>query len=583
MIFEPVAAIDLPESPDRLANATLDDLTPHYRALAEQPLDDVSVWLERWSRLEALFGEAATAAEIEYDRDTADEAKQQAALRFGSELSPQLEAWRVRLGERLVASGHAEPGLETTLARWRNRIELYREANTPLVSEAEALSTAYRGRIGSMTAEWEGRRLTPSQLRPFAASGDRQVRERAVRAFFRPYVEARDELAATFDRLLELRFEMARIAGFPSYLEYQHRRLHRFDYTPADCLRFHAAVEETVVPALCRIYERRAAVMGLPGGRVRPWDAIDNHVAVPDPLGRPPIRPFTTESELVEHGRNVFTAVDPELGDRFGRLAEAGLLDLMSRPGKAPGAFCATLPFRKLPFVFMNGAGVAGDVDTLLHECGHAFHAFEVAENLPLVFQWDPGSEMDEVASMAMELLARPYLGRDRGGFYEPGDERRARIEHLEELLAGLAHIASVDAFQHWAYSAPTPPDADARDQHWLELRRRFEPGVDWTGWEAERVARWYEQLHFFSHPLYYIEYGIAQLGALQVWRNARRDQRQAVADYRAALALGGSRPLPELYAAAGAELVFDAESMRPLVDLVESELESLRAGEPGV
>jgi len=571
-------SLTLPGSPDAFRDATLDGVVPYYRELAERPLGDVEAWLADWSRLESLFSDAETAAQIAYDRDTTDPEKEAAALRFSSEISPQLEPWRVRLAERAVQSGYTRPDLQTTVRRWRNEIELFREENVPLFAELEKLSSRYSKITGGMTVDWEGERLTPSQVRPYAAAGDRTVRERAFRAFFRPYVDAHHELAAVFDRMYELRQQAARNAGFDSYRDFAHRQKHRFDYTPADCERFHDAVERTVVPAVERIYRRRARLLGL-DGEVRPWDAVDNHVAVPDPLGRPPVRPFSTQEELVRAAQRVFDRVDPELGGFFGRMVEAGMLDLMARPGKAPGGYCATLPHRGLPFIFMNSSGIANDVDTLLHESGHAFHALEALSHLPLIFQWHAGSEMAEVASMSMELLGSPYLERAAGGFYTAEEARRARYAHLEELLVGIAHIASVDAFQHWIYTSGEGGDAQARDQAWLRIRDRFQRGIDWSGCEAERIARWYEQIHFFNYPFYYIEYGIAQLGALQVWRNALGDRREAVAAYKRALALGGSRPLPELYAAAGAQLVFSAEEMAPLVELVEEELDSLAEG----
>jgi oligoendopeptidase F len=572
-----VTPASTPSSPDSFRDATLESVLPYFRELAERPLDDPAAWLADWSDLECLFDEASVKAQIAAVCDTADEAKRADELRFTSDIAPHLEPWRVKLGERLVASGFTAPGLETTIQRLRNRIALFRDENVPLVAELERLGSEHRRIVGGLTSEWEGERLTPPQLRPFAASEDRAVRERAFRAFFRPYIEARDELAGLYTQMLDLRGRMARNAGFASYRDFGHQQLNRFDYSPADCLRWHDAVEATVVPAIRRIYARRARLMGLDSDLIRPWDAIDSHVASPDPLGRPPVRPFGTADELVAGSLRVFEQVDATIGSQIRRMVEAGSVDLMSRPNKASGAFCATLPYSRLPFVFANSVGIAGDVDTFLHECGHAVHAFEATEHLPLMFEWDPGSEMAEVASMSMELLARPYLARARGGFYDDGDMKRTSRDHLEEILVGLGHIAAVDAFQHWAYTSADAADPDLRDRQWLELRDHFEAGVDWSGCEAERVARWYEQPHFFDYPLYYIEYGLAQLGALQVWRNARRDQAGAVAAYRRALALGGTRPLPELFAAAGAELVFSAEAMAPLVEEVEEELERLR------
>ncbi len=566
----------LPTSPEDLRDATLDDLKPLYQELVERPLDDVDAWLEDWSRLESLLQDAAYTAETAYDRDTQDAAKERAALRFSSEINPQLEPLRVQLARRLVESGHTRADLETTIARYRNRIELFRAENVPLVSESEKLSSQYSKVVGAMTVEWEGRRLTPSQLRPYAASGDRGVRERAWRAFFAPYVDARDELAGIFDQLYELRQRMARNAGFENYRDFAHRQKNRFDYTPEDTMRFQEAVEATVVPAVERIYRRRARQMDLAGDLIRPWDALDSHVASPDPLGRPALRPFDTEGELIETARRVFDGVDPDLGEFFQRMVDNDMLDLMARPGKGPGGYCATFPWKRLPFIFMNGSGVSNDVTTLLHEAGHAFHSIEAMEHLPLIFQRFPGSEMAEVASMSMELLSAPYLKREAGGFYDTEELRRARVDHLEEVLASVAHIASVDAFQHWIYTSGEGDSASGRDREWLRLRDRFQRGIDWDGCEKERVARWYEQVHFFAYPFYYIEYGIAQMGALQVWRNALTDQADAVRRYRAALALGGSRPLPDLFAEAGAKLVFTEQDMAPLVELVEEELSNL-------
>jgi oligoendopeptidase F len=254
------------------------------------------------------------------------------------------------------------------------------------------------------------------------------------------------------------------------------------------------------------------------------------------------------------------------------------LLDLDSRKGKAPGGYCTSFPFRGRPFIFMNAAGVQGDVETLLHEAGHAFHVFE-AHAIPLYWQRHPGSEMAEVASMSMELLTAPYLTTENGGFYADADARRARIEHLDGVLQALPHIAAVDAFQQWIYTSGEGHDRDARDGAWLRIRARFEQGIDWTGLEQERIARWFRQLHIFLYPFYYIEYGIAQIGALQVWRNSRTDHAGALAAYRRALALGATKPLPELFGAAGARLAFDAETMGQLVTLVESELASLETG----
>jgi oligoendopeptidase F len=563
-------AVDLPESPDAFKNAGWEDVLPYYEDLASRPLDRSSVeaWLADWSLLESLLSEAGALAGFAYSCDTSDPAREAAQLRFGTQITPRAREQRAHLQERLVGLDYVRPGLETTVQRFSNQMRLFAPANVPLFAELSKLETNWSKINGAMTVRWDGEEKTPAQLLPFLESNDRAVRERAFRMRARPYIEQRELLAGIFDRMYDLRQQIARNSGFENFRDYAHLEKNRFDYTPEDCFRFHEAVESAVLPAVERIMRRRRAHMGL--DRLRPWD-----VSV-DPRGRPPLKPFTEVPTFIARAADVFAHVDSEFGRYYRRMAEANLLDLDNRKGKAPGGYCQTLAFRKMPLIFMNAVGVDDDVRTLLHEAGHAFHSFE-ASSLPLLFQRHPGSEFAEVASMSMELLASPFIDEDNGGYYSEGDAVRSRADLLERIVLFFPHCASVDAFQQWIYLDNDGRDAGARDRKWLELRQRFEgSSLDWTGLEAERIARWYQQPHFFGSPFYYIEYGIAQLGALQVWRNSLRDPQHAVRDYRGALSLGATRPLPELFKAAGARLMFDSKGMRELISVVEEELAKL-------
>jgi oligoendopeptidase F len=568
-----MSATTRPITPEELRDAGWDQIQPFYEELAERPLGDPGAWLTEWSGFEEVLGEAHSVAHTAYTGDTTDPAKEEAQLRFASQIAPRAEEQRVRLGRRLLESGFTRPDLETMLARQRNQDDLFRAESVPLMAELQRLASSWQKLVGGFSADWEGRRLALPALRAFEASPDRSVRERAYRKHFAPYVASRDEIATIFDRMLELRQQVAHNAGLANYRDYAHRQKNRFWYSVDDCLAFQEAAAATVVPAVARILERRRRAMGLDA--LRPWDAVDGHCGVADPEGRPALKPFGDGAELAERAEAVFGRVDPIFGGYFGTMRAERLLDLDSRPGKAPGGYCTNLPHRKRPYIFMNGTGTEGDVSTILHEAGHAFHNFE-ASRLPVLMQRHPGHEMAEVASMSMELLAAPHIGRGSGGFYSPDEERRARTTHLQGRLFNLAHIAAVDAMQQWTYTDPAGADRDARDHKWLELRARFQPGVDWAGLEDLRVARWLAQPHFFTSPFYYIEYGIAQMGALQVWRNSLSDQAGAVAAYRDALALGGTRPLPELFRAAGARLVFDVNGMAELVSLVEDQTAQL-------
>ena len=564
----------LPSSPGALSKAKWEDIVPFFDELAERPIDPGSIesWLQAWSTLEELVTEAAAVAMIAYTIDTSDPDKEADHLRFSTEILPKMEERSVELARRLVETAYSTPALATTLARFRTAITIFREANVPIFAELEELSARYQRITGSMTVEWEGQERPLPQLQPFLKSPDRAVRERAFLTATRPYIEQHGPLAELFDRMFALRQRAAKNAGFDNFRDYIFPAKFRFDYSPADCERFHDAVERTVAPAVERMLEIRRKRLGL--DVLRPWD-----LAV-DPYRSSPLRPFEDVEEFVGKARRVFDRVDPVLGNEFQTMIDEQLLDLDSRKGKAPGGYCETLHHRGRPFIFMNAVGLVDDVMTLLHEAGHAFHAF-ASHRQPLIWQRHPGSEAAELASMSMELLAGRHLVQPTG-YFTAEDYRSAWLEHLEDILLSLVHIASVDAFQTWIYTSGEGHDAGARDAAWLRIRSRFERGVDWSGLEQERIARWYRQLHIFMYPFYYIEYGIAQIGALQVWRNSLKDPVRAVGAYREALALGAVRGLPEMYRTAGARLSFDAETIGPLVELVRSEIDRLRAELPG-
>jgi oligoendopeptidase F len=566
--------VQAPPTPATFADATWDDIAPWYAALADRPLDaddsaGIEQWLADWSALESALMEAAARANVDYSCDTPDPEKEATFLRFSKDIGPRRNEASVGLANRLLDTGYSRDDLDVTLQKLRTDRDMFREENIPLEQELQGQAAAYSKITGGMTVDWEGEEIPIPRLAKYLLDQDRAVRERAVRLQFAPYIAQRETLADIFDTQLELRQQVARNAGYASYLDYTFDAKHRYSYTAEDCRAWHEAVERTVVPAVGRRLERRKQQMGV--DTLRPWDTGQ------DPLGRPPLQPYDSVDELTGRALAIFRQVDPALGAQFETLIDENLLDLESRAGKRPGGFCTSYPTSERPFIFMNASGVARDVRTLLHESGHAFHSF-AAFALPYLFQRHPGSEMAEVASMSMELLAAPSLNERDGGYYDDEGYRRARIDHLEGILDLLPWVATVDAFQHWLYTNPEAADRDTRDAYWRDLWDRFDPHTDWSGLEAERVARWYKQLHLFLYPFYYIEYGIAQLGALQVWRNSLTDHAGAVADYRQALALGGTKPLPELFGAAGAKLIWNAKGMGELVDLIEREIAALEA-----
>jgi oligoendopeptidase F len=462
--------------------------------------------------------------------------------------------------------------MEIPLRNMRTEAEIFNEANVPLFTQEQQKSITYNQIIGAQTVEWEGKEVTLTQLKPVMQSDDRSQREQAWRLIAARRLADRDKLNYLWQEFLPLRLKMAKNAGFKNYRDFRWRQFLRFDYTPDDCLTFHKAIEKVVVPAATRIYQRQRQLLGVE--RLRPWDLDRDDVYPPS---RPALYPFKTVEELISKAETIFHRVDPELGEYFSIMRREKLLDLDNRKGKAPGGYQSSLILIKRPFIFMNAVGIHDDVQTLLHEGGHAFHWFE-ASHLPYYDQWNYPSEIAEVASMSMELLAAPYLTAKEGGYYSEVDAAHARIHHLEQQVLFWPYMTVVDAFQHWVYTHPRKAaDPASCDEKWGELWARFIPGVDWSDLEEARVTGWHRKLHIFQIPFYYVDYGLAQVGALQVWRNSLSDKQQAIRQYRQALALGGTRPLPELFAAAGAKFAFDAKTLTGLVGLIESTIDDLQ------
>ena len=570
----------LPRSVDAINPRQWETFAPYFADLAERPLtpQNLRQWLTDWSDLTRLFFEAASLIYIEKSQDTTDTDKEQAFLDLINDVYPQAQIVIQDLKERLLAmdpSTEALADMALVLRNMQNEASLFREENIPLFTAAAKLENEYDKVTGGLKANWDGEEKNLSQLGFYLNDKEREVRQRAWETMSDLWLSQRELLNDIYGNLLTLRQKMAYNAGLPDFRAYSFRDKGRFDYTPEDCLTFHEAIETAVVPAVQRILKRKQARLGY--DVLRPWDWVPEKGTLVDDSGGEPLRPYQGQEALIQHTLNIFNQLDPQLGRHFATMAEDELLDLDTRAGKALGGYCSSLPLRMRPFIFMNGVGSHDDVQTMLHEAGHAFHVFETAE-LPLIWQTDPPMEFCEVASMSMELLAAPYLTNQSGGFYTSPQAARARIDHLENILAFLPYMAVVDAFQHWVYTHPEQAvNASQCDSTWQSLYKRFLPGIDWTDYEESLKTGWHRKLHIFTTPFYYIEYGMAQVGALQVWRNSLQDPSQALQAYRQALALGGTKTLPELFAAAGAEFRFDAEMLTGLVQLIEETTAELR------
>lgn len=560
----------LPTTIETINPRTWETFRPYFEELQQRPLNPATTrqWLADWSKLLELTQEAGAMIHIQKTLDTADSEREQTFLDFINNVVPPGQMANQALKERLLKLHLPDEDMALVLKHMQNEADLFREANIPLATELSKLDNEYDKITGGLVAEWEGEEKNLSQLALFLQEKDRDVRKKSWKVSMALWGGVRQQLNKIYTDMLALRCQVAANAGLPNYRAYAFREKGRFDYTPEDCFTFHQAIEAVVVPAAQRIYAKKQARLGL--SALRPWDV---NVDTSDAL---PLKPYQGQDALIGGSLNMLHHVDMELGRHFATMAEENLLDLQTRPGKALGGYCSTLTLRKRPFIFMNGVGIHDDVQTLLHEAGHAFHVFETAE-LPLIWQTEPPMEFCEVASMSMELLAAPYFTTQHGGFYTAAEAARARIEHLEGIITFLPYMAVVDSFQHWVYTHPDEAmDAANCDAAWDNLWARFMPGVDWSGFEAERQTGWHRKPHIFGSPFYYIEYGMALVGALQVWRNSLADQAAAVAAYRKALALGGTKTLPELFQTAGAEFRFDTALLTELVGLAEKTIHEL-------
>lgn len=557
----------LPTSPESILAMTWGDYEPYYNDLASRHLDASSIdaWLEDWSALASCMDEHFTRLQVVTSQYTADEDLQKQFEDFLDHIQPAFQAADQKVKEKFLQSGLCPGGFEIAYKMMRAEAEIFSEENLPLLAEEQKLSNEYDRIMGATTVTWEGEDKTLSEM--FALYNfetERALREKAWKATWDRLYQNRESVNALWGKFMALRSKIAQNAGFPDYRSYMWKKNRRFDYTPEDCKSFHAAIEQVVVPAARRFYERRERRLGLQA--TRPWDREV------DQFGGPALHPAETVEDLNAKALNVFEWVAPKFREYYQNMLDNDLLDLDSRVNKAGGAYSVCYNTARLPFIFMSHTNSTDDVETVLHEGGHAFHSFECAHLLyhQKAEAYVP-AEFAEVASMGMELLAAPYLTVEHGGFYTQDENARARIMHLESFIAFLPYMALVDAFQHWIYENPIKASDGVRcEQEWGALWDRFMKGIDYSGLEKYKDIYWHRQGHIHTDPFYYIEYGLAELGAVQVFGNARKDQKKAVEAYRQALRLGSTVSLPELFAAAGAKFAFDAQTLKGAVDLME-------------
>lgn len=557
--------------PENFDFKTWKELQPYFDELDQRQLQsaaDTRKWLRQVSELEAYFIENMAWRYIRMSTDTKSEQRREAYNFFIREVQPKAAPYFNRFNHKLMAAPgkrelEQEPGFDILYRNTQKAIEIYREENIDLAAEMVSRSQEYGATVGEMSIELDGKEYTMPQAFVLLESPDFNLRKKAFQKIADRRMAEEEKLNKLMDDLVDIRHKMAVNAGYANYRDYKFDELNRFDYSPENCFNFHNSIANEVVPVMNRFDEERKSAMGL--SKLKPFDFYV------DFRGEKALRPFGDADEMRDQGVKVLSRVHPFFGQCLETMHKKGHLDLETRSGKSPGGYNYPLYESGYPFIFMNAAGSQTDWATFIHESGHAVHAV-LCQELELTQFKDCPSEVAELASMSMELLSMDHWDVV---YSDPAELRRAKLGHLESSLRSLAWIATVDSFQHWLYENPGH-SREERVTAWRDIYTRFQPTVDWTGFEKYRDNYWHRQLHLFDVPFYYIEYGMAQLGALAVWRNYKLNPEKALQQYIDALYLGNTRSIPEVYAAAGISFDFSSEYIRELIDFVVGELKQI-------
>jgi oligoendopeptidase F len=547
-------------------------LEPFFKELIDRAITnkaELEGWMADLSELEAVVSEDACWRQIKMTCDTTDKSLEEAFTYFCMEIQPKLQYYADALNKKLVncpfTADLDQAAYHTYLRSVKKSIELFREENIPILAELSVLQQQYGTIAGKMTVEVEGKEYTLQQAAKFLENSDRKVREAVYYKIQERRKQDEQPMHDLYSSLIAKRHQIAINAGFENYRDYKFKELGRFDYTKEDCFQFHDAVKQYVLPLVNEIYNRKKQKLAL--DTLKPWDTEA------EPAGIAPLKPFTTGEELYEKTVKCFDQLNPFFADCLRKMKEMNHFDLESRKGKAPGGYNCPLAESGAPFIFMNAAGQMSDVTTMVHEGGHAVHSF-LAHPLKLSAFKEYPMEIAEVASMAMELFSMDHW---QAFFENEADLKRAKEHQLERTITIFPWIAIIDQFQHWVYEHPQHT-VEERTSEWMRILNEFSTSsIDYTGLDEFRKIGWQRQLHLFEVPFYYIEYGIAQLGAIGLWMQYKQNPDNALENYMNALSLGGTKTLPELYKAAGLEFNLTPAYIKTLMEFVKTEMDQLK------
>ncbi len=546
-------------------------IEPYYKNLLERnisSLEELKKWLYDWSELDAVLGENGRWIYVRTTIDTSDEKAKAALVNQYTNIYPKLSVQMNLLDKKFVSCPFTneldQAVFFTTIRKVKKSLELFRDENIPLQSQLQMKQSNFDQIAGAQSIHYNGAELTVQQAQVYLKSNDRKQREDVYRLISERKLRDAEKLDTLLSELIQLRTQIAKNAGFENFMEYRFSELARFDYTPEDCIKFHTSIEEVLMPLVNQLCDERKKELRL--DVLKPWDR-DN-----DTSGKAPLKPFNSTDELIEKTIQCFNQLDTYFGERIEIMKRMNYLDLDSRMKKGPGGYNMTMPEIGVPFIFMNSANTESDLITMVHEGGHAIHTF-LSHDLELTAFKETTSEIAEVASMGMELMSMEHWDI----FYSnPDDLKRAKKNHLQYILTLLTKTCLGDSFQFWLYQNPNHTVAERRAK-WVELNKRFTPAVvDWSDSQAYLETAYQSILHFYIVPFYYIEYAFAELGSLALWRNFKQNPSKAISDYKNALRLGYTKPIPLFYETAGAKFDFSKPYIATLVSFLKEELGKL-------
>tara|TARA_B110000003_G_scaffold276580_1_gene324153 strand:- start:19328 stop:21052 length:1725 start_codon:yes stop_codon:yes gene_type:complete len=545
-------------------------LQQYFQDLLDATISNVSElekWLHNRSELESVMEEEMAWRYIKMNIDTTDEKLAKDFSFWITEISPNVAPYSHQLNKKVYDSPYLKE-LDNDkyfiyLRGLKEEIKIYREENIPLFVEMETKQQEYGAIAAKMSVEIDGESMTMQKAAQFLKDTDRSKRESVFNTINSRRLQDVEALDKLYDELIALRQTIAKNCGFDNYRDYKFAAMGRFDYTPKDCYDFHDAIAKEIVPIIEGFDNDKKNKMNLES--YKPWDTGV------DADGNAPLKPFDGGEELIDKSIISFERLRPYYGECLEIMKEMKHVDLESKKGKAPGGFNYPLYEIGVPFIYMNAVGSQRDLVTMVHEGGHAIHSF-LSRDLDLCDFKSVPSEVAELASMSMELISMDSWDE----FYSDEKElQRAKKEQMQKVLEGLPWIAAVDKFQQWIYT--TDHTADQRRQEWKNIMSELNSSViDWEGHEDALLNLWQKQLHLYEVPFYYIEYGMAQLGAIAMWRSYKQLGQEALDNYDAALKLGYTKSIGDLYKTAGIEFNFSQEYVKELADFIKGQLADL-------